>query len=152
MHLNQLKMTDHLAITYRYPSTTVFAISPTTNMETYSPPLLELPLHLLSIILAQLDSMQSLGSTILSHSLFYDAFNDDTKRVVRSILRNQIPPELICYAEATFKAQMVDNNNNDGKEASKLLLSAFESFGYELWHDFSALASRVDLRPPVAWE
>lgn len=96
----------------------------------YSSPLLELPIHLISMVLAQLDSMQSLGSTILSHSLFYDAFNDDTKRVVRSILRNQIPPELICYAEATFKARIVDNN--DGKEISRLLRSAFESFDYEL--------------------
>lgn len=99
-------------------------------METYSSPLLGLPLHLLSKVLAQLDSMQSLGSIILSHSLFYGAFNDDTKRVVRSILRNQIPPELICYAEATFKAQFIDNN--DGKEVSRLLQSAFETFDYEL--------------------
>lgn len=99
-------------------------------MSHYSSPLLELPLHLLCMVLAQLDSMQSLGSAIISHSLFYNAFNDDTKRVVRSILRNQIPPELICYAEATFKAQVVDNN--DGKEVSKLLRSAFESCDYEL--------------------
>lgn len=99
-------------------------------MDTYSSPLLELPLHLLSMVLAQLDSMQSLGSAIVSHSLFYDAFNDDTKRIVRCILRHQIPPELICYAEATFKAQFVDNN--DGKEVSILLRSAFKSFDYEL--------------------
>lgn len=99
-------------------------------MDTYSSPLLELPLHLLSMVLAQLDSMQSMGSAIVSHSLFYDAFNDDTKRIVRSILRNQIPPELICYAEATFKAQFVDND--DGKEVSILLRSAFKSFDYEL--------------------
>lgn len=77
------------------------------------------------MVLAQLDSMQSLGSAILSHSLFYNAFHEDTKRIVRSILRNQIPPQLMYYAEATFKAQFVDVDG--GKETCILLRPAFKS-------------------------
>lgn len=94
-------------------------------MEMSHSPFFKLPLHLLSVVLAQLDSMQSLGCAILSHSLFYNAFHEDTKRIVRYILKNQIPPELLHYAEATFKSQFVDINH--GKEVCILLGSAVES-------------------------
>lgn len=90
----------------------------------YSPPILELPLHLLSMILAQLDSMQSLGSAILSHSLFYHSFHDDTKHIVQCILRNQIPPELMHYAATAFEAKFVRMKNPFC--ARTLLKSAFE--------------------------
>lgn len=91
-----------------------------------SQPILELPLHLLTMILAQLDSMQSLGSAILSHSLFYSSFRDDAKHIVQCILKNQIPPELIHYAEAAFKTKFV--NNEHGKDFSFLLQPFSEGF------------------------
>ncbi|KAH8779834.1 hypothetical protein F5883DRAFT_406392 [Diaporthe sp. PMI_573] len=90
----------------------------------YAAPLLELPLHLVSATLSQLDSMQSLGSAILSHSLLYHSFCDDKKYIVRCIVRNQIPSELIHYAEAAFKAKYVDNDRF--RDARTLLESAFK--------------------------
>lgn len=93
----------------------------------YLSPSLELPVHLVSLILAQLDSMQSLGSAILSHSIFYQSFRDDTKRIVQGILRNQIPPELMQYAAAAFETKFVDNN--DEVKVGTLLRSAFEGIG-----------------------
>lgn len=90
----------------------------------HPPPLLELPLHLVSVVLSQLDSMQSLGSAILSHTLFYHSFCDDKKHIVRRILRSQIPCELVHYAEAAFKAKFVDNDNF--RDVRILLESAFK--------------------------
>lgn len=94
----------------------------------YSPPLLELPLHLVAMILSQLDSIPSLGSAILSHSLFYSSFRYDTRCIVQRILRNQIPFELIHYAEAAFKSMFVDNEI--GKEMHSVLRRAFIGFDY----------------------
>lgn len=91
-----------------------------------SPPLLELPLHLVTMILAQLDSVPSLGSAILSHSLFYSSFRYDTRYIVQLILRSQIPFELIHYAEAAYKIKFVDNEK--GKEIHNVLRRAFIGF------------------------
>lgn len=74
---------------------------------------LELPLHLLSMILTKLECMQSLGAAILSHSSIYAAFCDDEKHIVQCILRNQIPPELMHYAAAAFESNFVDNSNEE---------------------------------------
>ncbi|KAK2601303.1 hypothetical protein N8I77_010763 [Diaporthe amygdali] len=71
--------------------------------------------------------MQSLGSAISSHSIFYQSFRDDTKRIVQGILRNQIPPELMQYAAAAFETKFVDNN--DEVKVGTLLRSAFEGIG-----------------------
>lgn len=87
----------------------------------------ELPLHLLSMILVELDCMQSLGSAILTHSLMYAAFCDDTRYIVQSILRSQIPPELMHYAAAAFESKFTDNR--DGQRVSDLLWTAFARGG-----------------------
>jgi hypothetical protein len=64
-----------------------------------------MPLHLLSLMLSQLDSMMpTLASAILSHSSLYAAFAEDRDRIVRAILRNQISPELMVYAFPTYLA------------------------------------------------
>lgn len=86
----------------------------------------KLPLHLLSMIMVELDCMQSLGSAILSHSLMYAAFCDDTKHIVQSILRNQIPPELMHYAAAAFESKFIDNRN--GPRVGSFLGTAFEGW------------------------
>lgn len=91
-----------------------------------SQPILELPLHLLTMVLAQLDSMESLGSAILSHSLFYSSFRDDSKHIVQCILKNQIPPELVNYAEAAFKIKFVKNEY--GSDFQFLLQPIYEAF------------------------
>lgn len=86
----------------------------------------ELPLHLISMILVELDCMQSLGSAILSHSLIYAAFCDDAKHIVQCVLRNQIPPELMHYAAAAFESNFVDNRN--GSRVGSFLGTAFEGW------------------------
>lgn len=73
----------------------------------------EIPLHLLSMILTELDCMQSLGAAILSHPLLYAAFSDDTKHIVQCILRNQISPRLMRYAAAAFESNFVNNSNEE---------------------------------------
>lgn len=88
----------------------------------------DLPLHLLSMILAELECMQSLGSAILSHSSMYTAFCDDTKHIVQRILTNQIPPELMHYAAAAFESNFVDNR--DSSRVGGLLAVAFEGYGW----------------------
>jgi len=65
-----------------------------------------MPLHLLSIMLAQLDSMPSLVSAIFSHSSFYAAFNEDRDRIVRQIITSQISPGILNYAMRTHAASL----------------------------------------------
>lgn len=67
---------------------------------------LQMPLHLISLILSELDSMQSLGCAILSHSSVYAAFNENPKTVMFRILLNQIPPNLMVYAAITYEASL----------------------------------------------
>lgn len=59
---------------------------------------LVMPLHILGMILSRLDDMQFLGSAIFSHSLWYAAYQDDALGILKSILRNQIPANLMRYA------------------------------------------------------
>ncbi|KAG8156475.1 hypothetical protein KVR01_013709 [Diaporthe batatas] len=82
-------------------------------------PFLQMPLHLLTLILSELDDMQSLGSAIRSHRLLYAAYRDDTNTVLKSILRNQIPPGLMRYAVVAHDARHIDR---DDKEALDQLL------------------------------
>lgn len=65
---------------------------------------LQMPLHLLSLVLSQLDSMPSLASAIFSHSSFYAALDEDRDRIIRTIVRNQIPREIRCYALPAYLA------------------------------------------------
>lgn len=77
------------------------------------PLFLEMPVHLLTAILSNLDSMQSLGSAILSHSSLYAAFKEQSTNIIYRIVQNQIPSDIIPYATAVYKASQVDNRNPD---------------------------------------
>ncbi|ROW13753.1 hypothetical protein VPNG_03497 [Cytospora leucostoma] len=59
---------------------------------------LQMPLHLITLVLVELDCIQSLGSAILSHSSVYAAFKEYPKTVIYRILLKQIPRELRSYA------------------------------------------------------
>ncbi|KAK3299797.1 uncharacterized protein B0H64DRAFT_1269 [Chaetomium fimeti] len=87
-----------------------------------SGPVLQMPLHLLSIVLSQLDAMPSLASAIFSHSSFYAAFDEDRDRIVRSILRNQIPHEIRRYAFPAYLAATTDLRHRGKREIRFLLL------------------------------
>lgn len=73
--------------------------------------ILQMPLHLLVIILSRLNDMQTLGSAILSNSLFYAAYKDDPKIIVRSVIRRQIPTYLLRYAANAHQASRVDRQD-----------------------------------------
>lgn len=68
----------------------------------------QMPLHLLSFILSQLDNTPSLASAIFSHSSFYAAFDEDRGRIMRTIVRNQIPSESRGYALSAYLAASSD--------------------------------------------
>lgn len=69
-------------------------------------PFLEMPLHLISLVLSELDSIESLGSAILSHSSMYAAFNEHFNTILFRILSNQIPSILMVYVANTYDATM----------------------------------------------
>lgn len=73
------------------------------------PTFLQLPLHLVGQILTQLDDLQTLDSAILSHPLLYASYKDlGATTVLLSIVRNQIPQDVMPYAIMAYKAQTVD--------------------------------------------
>jgi hypothetical protein len=86
-------------------------------------PFLRMPLHLLTLIISELDHLHSLGSAIRSHRLLYAAYQDDTKTVLKSILRNQIPPSLMRYAVVAYDACYIDRD--DEKALDELLVQTF---------------------------
>lgn len=73
--------------------------------------ILQMPLHLLVIILSRLNDMTTLGSAILSNSLFYAAYKDNPRIIVQSIIRQQIPPDLLRYAANAYQASRVDRQD-----------------------------------------
>ncbi|KAH6651332.1 hypothetical protein F5144DRAFT_559149 [Chaetomium tenue] len=83
-------------------------------------PFLRMPLHLLSLVLSQLDSTPSLASAIFSHSSFYAAFYEDRDRIIRAILRRQISPEIEPYAFAAYLAATT-LGRSDPEEISEFL-------------------------------
>lgn len=85
------------------------------------PPLLRMPLHLLSLVLALLDSTPTLASAILSHSSLYAAFDEDRDRIIRSILRNQISPELMVYAFPTYLSTLPSFDPHDLEKTRSFL-------------------------------
>lgn len=62
------------------------------------PPLLLLPLHIVGNILEHSDSIQQLGTTILSHRIFYNAFKEHPRYIAQSIIATQIPETTLPYA------------------------------------------------------
>ncbi|KAF4901960.1 hypothetical protein CGCF415_v009509 [Colletotrichum fructicola] len=72
-----------------------------------------LPLHIVSSILDQLDTIAELGIAIRSHRIFYNAFKYNAQTICRSILSSQIPPNLFPYANALLESSVVDPSNHD---------------------------------------
>lgn len=73
--------------------------------------ILQMPLHLLVLILSHLKDMRTLGSAILSHSLFYAAYKDDTQGIVRSVIQRQTPACYMRYAANAHEAAHVDRQD-----------------------------------------
>jgi len=84
-----------------------------------------MPVHLLSLILSDLDGMQTLGSAILSHSSFYAAYKEQSTAIIHRIVQNQIPLDLIPYAIAVYRATQVDHHNS--KDVKSLLARHFDN-------------------------
>lgn len=89
------------------------------------PPLLRMPLHLLSIVLSHLDNMQSLASAIFSHSSLYSAFSEDRNRIVRDIMTSQIPDDTMKYALWTHAATLDDLDRDDVDQILQFLSDNF---------------------------
>jgi hypothetical protein len=89
-----------------------------------------LPLHLISLVLSQLDNMQSLASAIFSHSSLYAAFAEDRTRIVSTIMTNQIPADTMRYALCTHAAATSTSlNRRDMNQIGQFL---FDHFGNDL--------------------
>ncbi|CAM1510994.1 Fc.00g085070.m01.CDS01 [Cosmosporella sp. VM-42] len=76
-------------------------------------PLRQTPLHLIAEILAQLDSMQQLGVAVLSHRIFFDAFNQRRHFIIGNIIGNQIPPDELYFAIMLFESTQIDTSDAD---------------------------------------
>ena len=85
------------------------------------PPLLWMPVHLLSMVLCQLDNTTSLASAIFSHSSLYAAWMEDRHRIVRTVLRNQIPPAVEPYVFLTHLAGSPDVDHDDLSQLRRFL-------------------------------
>ena len=75
------------------------------------PPLNNVPLHLVTEILALLDSISDLWFAIHSLDIFESAFKDQPKFVTKSVLTNQIPRELLPFARALYESTRTDLSN-----------------------------------------
>jgi hypothetical protein len=73
----------------------------------------QIPLHVVATILAELDSIEQLGSVILAHRVFLVAFNDNRLHVTTSIIRNQIPASLLPFATALHESTKIDAGDYD---------------------------------------
>lgn len=71
-------------------------------------PFLRMPLHLIALVLSELDTIKSLGCAILSHTFMLSAFKEPGQEaaIMRRVLINQIPPDMMPYAEATCEATL----------------------------------------------
>ncbi len=94
-----------------------------------TPPFLRMQLHLFTMVLSNLDNIQSLGSSILSHFSLYSAFEENPNTVIYDILRNQMSLEEMIYAMATYEASSVEPRNT--ARAEDLLQRWFNFMGPE---------------------
>jgi hypothetical protein len=88
---------------------------------------LRMPLHLLSMVLAHLDSVPSLASAIFAHSSFYAAFNEGRDRIVRQIITKQIPSDIMYYAMRTHAAAQWDLDRDGLRRIRDFLFESFHS-------------------------
>ncbi|KAI2471898.1 hypothetical protein F4781DRAFT_62891 [Annulohypoxylon bovei var. microspora] len=76
-------------------------------------PVLQLPLHVVAVVLSKLDTIQQLGPVILSHRIFLDSFNDSLHSVARNIIINQISAETSPLAFALLEPTRIKNGDYD---------------------------------------
>ncbi|KAH7152228.1 hypothetical protein B0J13DRAFT_258131 [Dactylonectria estremocensis] len=81
--------------------------------DTSSNSLQQLPLHLVARILAELETIQQLGSAILSHRIFLLAFNDNLHSVTSDIIASQIPSDVLPFALALEESTRVNKKSAD---------------------------------------
>ncbi|KAH6876620.1 hypothetical protein B0T10DRAFT_585332 [Thelonectria olida] len=78
--------------------------------------ILQMPLHIVAECLGRLSSGQQLGSAILSHRIFYDAFKESRTSICHSIVKlgtRAIPDEVLPFAMALLEAQDVGPGDDE---------------------------------------
>ncbi|KAF6800933.1 hypothetical protein CMUS01_15532 [Colletotrichum musicola] len=80
-------------------------------MEPRQPPLERLPLHIVSNVLANLQTHEQLGIAVRSHRIFRDALKDDPA-IPYTLVRNQIPASVLPFTIAVMES--TQNNASDG--------------------------------------
>ncbi|KAF4806492.1 hypothetical protein CGCSCA5_v014327 [Colletotrichum siamense] len=99
-----------------------------------------LPLHIVSSILDQLNTIAELGSAIRSHRMFYNSFKYNAQTVCRSILSSQIPPDLFPYANALLESNVVDPSDHDSVKGLLLRLESRINNGSQSFERFPVTA------------
>ncbi|KAJ6780402.1 hypothetical protein PWT90_02289 [Aphanocladium album] len=82
-------------------------------MYTHEASLTQTPLHVLGLVLRELDTLQSLGAAILAHPVLHAAFAEDPARITRDILDAQMSPATARLAYAAHAARSVDRTSTD---------------------------------------
>lgn len=89
----------------------------TTTMYTHEATLTQTPLHVLGLVLRELDSLHSLGAAILAHPVLHAAFTEDPARITRDILDAQMSPATARLAYAAHAARRVDRTSTSAVKA-----------------------------------
>ncbi len=99
-------------------------------------------------MLHELDSIQTLGSVILSHSTFYAAFKDNARSIIHGIIMSQMgfQTRTLYYAIAAYEASLVDSKNDT--KVTNFIHDRFESLGQDVNFDFEA--HTIHIKPEVA--
>lgn len=87
------------------------------------PPLLQLPMHVLAMVLLHLDSMQSLANAVFAHPALYASFAEDRDRIVASIMAGQIPERIRRYALYTHATSSASLDRSDMEQIQHFLHS-----------------------------
>lgn len=80
-------------------------------MYSHEATLTQTPVHVLGLVLRELDTLQSLGAAILAHPVLYAAFAEDPARITRDILDAQMSPATARLAYAAHAARSVDRTS-----------------------------------------
>ncbi|KAI4863103.1 hypothetical protein F4820DRAFT_471887 [Hypoxylon rubiginosum] len=90
---------------------------------THPSPILKLPLHVVGIVLAHLDTIPELFPVVSSHSIFRDALKDNLHSVCRTIIANQIPPNALPFVIRSLESARIRavDAADDATEVSDLM-------------------------------
>lgn len=76
-------------------------------------PLLQLPLHIIAIVLGRLGTIQELYPVLLSHRIFRDALDDNLHSVARHIVTRQIPANTLPFTIALLESTWIRGSRPD---------------------------------------